>query len=466
MKEYDVVVIGSGPGGYVAAVRAGHLGLKAAIVEKESTGRLGGTCLLRGCIPTKAMLHSAEVLEELRHAKDFGIAAGEVSVDFAGVQKWKDKAVTKSASGVNYLMKQNGVDVYKGAGRLQDPNTVVIEQDGSPQALKTRGVIVATGSVPKQLPFLPVDGKHVVTSDEILELERPPKSLVVLGAGAVGVEFASIFRDFGAEVTVVEMLDRLVPNEDREVSLEFEKLFRKRGVAARTATKLETARVADGAVVCELATPNGSETLQAEMVLVAIGRGPVTRDLGLQEVGVQLTETGHIPVDATMSTNIEGIYAIGDIVPTPWLAHTASAEGIVAVDHIAGNNPTPINYDHTPYCTYSNPEVASVGLSEEEAKQRGYAIKTGKFPFSASGKARIMGQTQGFVKIISDKRYDEVLGVHIVGPRATDLIAEACVGLSLETTTEALANVVHAHPTLTEAVMEAAHGAMHRPIHL
>ena len=466
MANYDVVVIGAGPGGYVAAIRAAHQGFKTAIVEKDA--KLGGTCLLRGCIPTKALLHSADVLSEIRHAKDFGIiATGEV--DFAGVQKSRQKAVDKSAAGVTYLMKQNKIDVITGRGRLTAPHTVTVDgSDGKATTLEAKFVIVATGSVPKRLPFLEVDGKHVVTSDEILELPAPPKSLIVLGAGAVGVEFASVYSRFGAETTIVEMLERALPIEDEEVSAEFEKAYKKRGIKVLTSTKLEKAAVQGGKVVATVAGKDGgAQTLEAEMVLVAVGRGPVTKDLGLEALGVKVDKGGYIEVDGLMRTAVPHIYAIGDIVRTPALAHVASAEAILAVDHAAGKKVHPLKYRNMPSATYSDPEVASVGLSERAAREAGYQVKVGKFPFSALGKARIIGQTEGFVKVVAESKYDEVLGVHIIGPHATDLIAEACVAIQLETTATEYAHTVHAHPTLTEAVMEAAHAAAEgRAIHI
>ena len=464
MKNYDVIVIGSGPGGYVAAVRAAHNGLKVAIVEKDK--RLGGTCLLRGCIPTKSLLHSADLLEEIKHAKDFGIVAGDVQVDFGGVQKAREKQVVKGSAGVDYLMKSNKIEVIKGHGRLKDKSTVEVKTEADTETLKAKSIILATGSVPRSLPFLKIDGKHFVSSDEILELQQPPKSLIVLGAGAVGVEFASVYSRFGSKVTVVEMLDALVPIEDSEVSKEFERLFRKRGVTSYTGTKLEKAEVKGGEVVVSLANKDKSWSESAEMLLVAVGRAPVTQDAGLKEVGVTLDKGGFVEVDALMRTSVEGVYAIGDIVRTPWLAHVASAEGILAADHIAGKNPHALNYLQVPSCTYSDPEVGSVGLTERAAKEKGYTVKVGKFPFSAVPKARINGNTDGFVKVVSDAQYDEVLGVHIIGPRATDLIAEACVALRLECTTEELAHTIHAHPTLSEGVLEAAHAAMGRPIHM
>jgi dihydrolipoamide dehydrogenase len=463
MSNYDVIVIGSGPGGYVAAIRAAHNGLKTAIVEKDT--QLGGTCLLRGCIPTKSLLHSADLLDELRAAKGHGIVAGEVGFDFAGVQRARAKVVRKSAAGVAYLMKNNKIDVHTGWGRLAGGNTVEVMSDGDLRTLSTKHVILATGSVPKELPFLEVDGKRILTSNELLEMKKPPESLLVLGAGAVGVEFASIYSRFGSRCTVVEMLEHALPDEDVEIGVEFERLMKKRGVPILCGTRVERAEVRNQGVVTTVAGPDGPSELEAEVVLVAVGRAPYTEGLGLENVGLA-TERGFLDVNPFMQTAVPTIYAIGDVVPTPQLAHVASAEALVAADHIAGVATEPVKYPFTPSCTYSDPEVASVGLSERAAREQGYEVKTGKFPFSALGKARVMGNTDGFVKVVSDARYDEVLGVHIIGPRATDLIAEAVVALQLETTTEELARTMHAHPTLPEAVLEAVHATVHRPIHM
>ncbi len=460
MSNYDLIIVGSGPGGYVAAIRAAHNGLKVALVEKES--KLGGTCLLRGCIPTKSLLHSADVLQEVRDAKAFGVTTGEIGFDFAKVQKARAKQVTKGAAGVAYLMKQNKIDVHSGAGRFKDAGT--IEVDG--KRLKAKHVIIATGSVPKSLPSLKLDGKRVITSNEALELSEPPASMLVLGAGAVGVELASIYSRFGTECTIVEMLDRVLPIEDTEISAEVEKLLEKRRINILTGTRLEKAVVGKESVVATVAGAKESTTIEAAVVLVAVGRPPYTEGLGLDANGQKPNDRGFIEVDELMRTKIDGVFAIGDVVPTPQLAHIASAEAMLAVDQISGKKVEPINYRHTPSCTYSDPEVGSVGLTERAAIEKGYTVKIGKFPFAALGKARVMGNIDGFVKVIADAKYDELLGVHIVGPRATDLIAEASVALRLESTAEELARTIHAHPTLPEAVLEAAHAALGRAIHL
>ena len=465
-EQFDVTIIGSGPGGYVAAVRAGQLGLKAAIVEKDN--RLGGTCTLRGCIPTKQMLMSAHVFEQMKHAADFGVQASEIQLAFADVQKRKDKVVTKNSKGIEFLMKKNKVTVLKGTGKLALPGKVeVTGEDGQKQTIQTKAIIIATGSVVRPIPGFETDGDRVVNSDQILELKDSPKSLIVMGAGAVGVEFASVYSRFGAETTVVELLPRLVPLEDEEVSKEFERSFRKRGVKSFVDTKLEKMEKTEKGVRVTGKTSKGDPVnLEAEMLLVAVGRMPYTSGLGLEGTRIKV-EKGFIQVNEYMQTAESGVYAIGDVVPTPLLAHLASKEGIVAVEHIAGQKDVrPINLRLVPNCTYCDPEIASVGLTEAKARELGYKVKIGKFPFSASGKARILGEEEGFVKIVGEEKYDEILGVHIIGPHATELIAEACVAMQLESTAEELGRTMHAHPTVAEAVMEAAEGVHGMAIHI
>ena len=461
--DYDLVIIGSGPGGYVGAIRAGQLGLRVACVEKDA--RFGGTCTLRGCIPTKALLHSAEVLDQIRHADQFGIGVAEPKLDIAKTHAYKRDIVDKSVKGIEFLFKKNKVDGLEGHGRLAGPHAVeVTAPDGSRRTHSARFVIIATGSVPREIKVAPTDGERIVNSDHVLEMELVPKSIVVLGAGAVGTEFASVYRSFGSQVTLVEMLPRVLPIEDEEISKETERQLKKRGIKVMTGTQLTSAVAGAGGVKVGLQQGNMDAAIEAEMLLVAVGRAPVTDDVGLDRVGIA-TERGYVPVNGVMQTSVPSIYAIGDVVNTPWLAHVASAEAILAVEHMAGLEVRPLNYDLTPSCTYCEPEVGSVGLTEAKAKERGHEVVVGKFNFSASGKARILGKGNGFVKIVRDGRYDEVLGVHIVGPHATDLIAEACVALSLEATAEELFRTVHAHPTLAEAVMEAAHASHGSPIH-
>jgi dihydrolipoamide dehydrogenase len=460
----DLVVIGSGPGGYVAAIRAAQLGLRVTVVEKDD--RYGGTCLLRGCIPTKALLHTADLLDQVREAARFGVEAGEPSVDILKAQEYKRWVVDKNAKGVQYLFKKNGVEGMRGFGRVVGPTTVEVTGDDGARRLDTRHILIATGSVPRDPPFARPDGERILSSDHLLELERIPASLVVLGAGAVGCEFASIYASFGSEVTLVEMLPRLLPIEDEEVSKELARAFRKRDIRSLTSTRMSAVETTEKGVRLTLETEGREpETHEAELLLVAVGRAPVTESIGLEAVGIEL-DRGYVPVNRTMQTAVPSIYAIGDVVKTPWLAHVAMAEGVLAVEHMAGETVRPIDYDHVPSCTYCDPEVGSVGLTEREAVERGYEVVTGKFPFSALGKASILGRTAGFVKVVRETRYDELLGVHIIGAHATDLIAEACVALQLESTNEELLRTMHAHPTLSEAVAEAAHAATGHAIHI
>ena len=465
-EQFDVTVIGSGPGGYVAAIRAAQLGLKAAIVEKDK--RLGGTCTLRGCIPTKQLLMSAHVYEQMQHAADFGVQASGIQLAFADVQKRKEKVVMKNSKGIEFLMKKNSITRFNGTGRLALPGKVeVTGEDGKKQTINTKNIIIASGSVVRPIPGFETDGERVVNSDHILELKEVPKSLIVMGAGAVGVEFASVYSRFGAETTIVELLPRLVPLEDEEVSKELERSFRKRGLKSQVDTKLDKMeKTAEGIVVSGKTSKGLVVKLEAEMLLVAVGRMAYTEGLGLEGTKIKV-ERGFIQVDEYQQTGEKGVYAIGDVVPTPLLAHLASKEGIVAVEHMAGQKDVrPINLRLVPNCTYCDPEVASVGLTEAKAREQGYDVQAGKFPFLASGKARILGEEEGFVKVVSEKKYDEILGVHIIGPHATELIAECCVAMQLESTAEELGRTMHAHPTVSEAVMEAAEGVHGLAVHI
>jgi dihydrolipoamide dehydrogenase len=468
VAQYDVVVIGSGPGGYVAAIHAARSGLETAIVEKDETERLGGTCLLRGCIPTKAMLYTAELVEKFGHAEDFGVAPeGGASVDLEKMDDYRSRVVAKNANGVKYLMRKNGIDVHFGHGRLtEEGNVRVTAEDGAETTLETDNVILATGSACRDLPFLPVDHERVLNSDDLSQGQYMPEHLVVLGAGAVGTEFASVYLRWGAEVTLVEMQDRILPIEDEEVSRAIQKSLERQGMRVETGTKLTDAEVGDDGVTVTLESADGSETLEASHILVAVGRRAVTDDVGLEHTDVVVDERGFVEVDEFMRTAHDGVYAIGDILETPWLAHVASAEGIVAVDTICDADPHPIHYGRIPNCTYCSPEVASVGLTEAQALEQGYDVRVGTFPFSAIGKAAIYGQTDGFVKIVSEKKYDELLGLHIVGPKATELITEGTVAMELETTIQELVHTIHPHPTLAEAVGEAAHVTIGEPIHI
>jgi len=463
-ETFDVTIIGSGPGGYVAAIRAGQLGLRTAIVEKDKN--LGGTCLLRGCIPTKALLHTADVYEEIKHARNIGVNAEGVSLDFGQAQKNKSKTVLKLAKGVEFLMKKNKIQVFKGTAAIEAPGRIVVAgSDGSSVVVDTRNTIIATGSVPKSLPNLPIDGKVIITSDEILELDEIPKSLIVLGAGAVGVEFASMFRRFGSDVTIIELLPTLLPIEDEEIGAELAKSFKKQGIKFFTSASFQSATVDAGSVKVTAKAGDSTKEFSAEKLLVAVGRRAYTDGLGLDKTRIEI-ERGYLKVDAHMRTAEPGIYAIGDVVPTPLLAHVASAEGILAVETIAGKNPRPINYDHVPSCTYCQPEVASVGLTEAKARARGYDVKVGKFPIPVIAKAQIIGATEGMVKVVSEKKYDELLGLHIIGPHATELIVEGGAALQMEATVEEMINMIHAHPTVSETMHEAFEDAHGMVIHV
>jgi len=463
-STFDITIIGSGPAGYVCAIRAAQLGLKAAVVEMAKLP--GGTCLHWGCIPTKAMLHAAEVLDTARHAADFGVRIQDPALDLAGVHSYKDNVVKANTRGVEYLFKKNGVTLVSGRGRLAGKGKVeVTPESGKPRIVESKHVVLATGSVIRGLPGVEFDGKRIINSDHALHLGEVPKSMIVLGAGAVGVEFASIYHSFGSDVTVVELLPNLVPVEDQALGKELERAFKKRGIGVHVATRVQNVK-AGTKTVKVVAEKNGKRLeLSAETLLVAIGRRPLTEDLGLAGTGVEVDDAGFVAVDPMMRTGEPSVYAIGDILKTQALAHVGSHEGIVAAEHAAGSDPHPIDYDKIPSCTYCQPEVASIGLSEATAKERGHEVVVGSFPFSAIGKAKILGDTRGFVKIIAEKRYDEVLGVHIIGPHATELISEATAALNLEATAESLFNAVHAHPTLAEAMGEAALAVHGRPIH-
>jgi dihydrolipoamide dehydrogenase len=463
--QHDVVIIGSGPGGYVAGIRAGQLGLDTCVIERDPY--LGGTCLHRGCIPTKALLHTADLLQQARDGARFGVVCGDVKLDLKAAQLHKSKAVNKSAKGVEFLFRKNKVAWVQGTGKLVGGRAVEITRvDGSVERRQAKNIILATGSRCGDLPFLAADGDRIINSDHILELEEVPPRLLVLGAGAVGMEFASIFSRFGSQVTVLELLDRVLPLEDPDVSSEVNKAFRRQGITVHTGTRVEEAKVEGGVVRCRANDAKGEALqLEAERLLLAVGRVANFKGIGLESTKVQI-ERGRILVDEYCRTHEDGIYAIGDVLPYPWLAHVASMQGVLAVEHIAGAGPRPIDYNQVPSCTYCWPEVASIGLSEPRAREAGYDVRTGVFPFTASSKATILGETIGFVKVVGEARYDEILGVHIVGPHATELISEGEAALRGELTAEELIHTIHAHPTLHEAIHEAAEGVHGATIHL
>jgi dihydrolipoamide dehydrogenase len=471
--RFDVVVIGSGTGGYVAAIRAAQLGLSVAVVERQPV--LGGTCLNWGCIPTKALLEHAHALKVAQDASEWGITFGKSdatpSIDMARVHQRKARIVTSITKGVEFLFKKNKIEWIKGSGRLAGSGKVEVSGGGGDRTLVAREIIVATGSTPRSVPGIEVDRRNIITSDEAINLPETPKSIAIMGSGAVGVEFASIFRRFGAEVTVIELLPRLVPNEDAAISAELEKAFRKRGVTVKTGTKVTAARVNGGAVTIDMLSADGkTESLSIEKLLVATGRGPVTDGLGAVEAGLTL-DRGFIKVDSLFRTGVAGISAVGDVITMgtgahPQLAHLSSAEGVVLAERLAGREVRPINYDQVPGCTYCDPEIGSIGLTEQEATTRGFDVKVGTFPFGVLGRAKIAGETEGFVKIVAEKKYDELLGVHMIGARATELVAEAAVALRLECTVEELIRTIHAHPTMSEAVGEAAHAVHGAAIHI
>jgi dihydrolipoamide dehydrogenase len=469
-NDYDVVVIGSGTGGYVAAIRAAQLGLKTAVVERAPA--LGGTCLNWGCIPTKALLEHAHALKIALDWKEWGLTIGQAAIglDMNQVQTRKDKIVKGLTGGVELLFKKNKIDWIKGSGRLAGQGKVEITEGQKQTLVAKKEIIVATGSYARSVPGIEIDRKRIITSDEAIGLTEVPKSIVIMGSGAVGVEFASIFRRFGSDVTIIELLPRLVPVEDEAVSAELERSFKKQGIKVLTGTKVTSAKPGAEGVEIDAQTPDGKTSkMKAERLLVATGRGPVSTGLGAEEAGLAM-DRGYIRVDREYKTSVPGVSAIGDVITFdkpghPQLAHLSSAEGIALAERIAGKEFRPINYDQVPGCTYCDPEIGSVGLTEKEAQARGYDVKIGTFKFGILARARIAGEVEGFVKIVFDKKYDEILGVHMIGSRSTELVAEATLALRLECTVEELIRTIHAHPTMSEAVGEAAHAAHGAPIH-
>jgi dihydrolipoamide dehydrogenase len=457
-STYDIAIVGSGPAGYTAAIRAGQYGLKTALVEKDRF--LGGTCLHVGCIPTKALLFNAELWDYLKAAEEFGIEGVDArKLNWAAIQERKAKIVAKHAKGLEFLMRKNKVETVKGCGKLSggaqaEGFSIEVTNAGQSCRIEAKHVILATGSEARMLPGLETDSR-VLTNIEILDLQAVPKSLVIVGAGAVGVEFASIFSSFNTEVTILEMLPRLVPLEDEDISQELARAYRKRGIHFHTGAKVEKVETSKSGITVTFSVDGKSQKIEAEKILIAVGRKPRTENLGLERTRVKL-DRGFIVTNGWMETAEPGIFAIGDIVlGTPQLAHVGAMEGIVAVTKIAGKPAKPINPEHIPNATYSHPEIGSVGLTEAKAKQAGYDVKVGKFPFSANSRASIVGAHEGFIKIVSDREYGEILGVHIIGPQATELIAEAVTAMELEATVEDLMWTIHAHPTLAEAMLDA-----------
>ncbi len=462
--DYDVLLIGSGPGGYVAAIRASQLGFRVGVVEKEN---LGGVCLNWGCIPTKSLLKSAQVFEYARHAAEYGVALeGEVKPDFAAMVKRSREVAEGMSKGIRFLFKKNNIETLTGTGKLLGGGKVEITGSGGEKKVVTaQHIILATGARSRQLPGLPIDGEKVIGYRQAMTLPRQPASMVVVGSGAIGSEFAWFYQTIGTRVTLVEFMPNVVPLEDEEVSKQLERSFKKTGMRILTASTVEKADISGDLCRVTIKTPKGEESVEAEVVLSAVGITPNLENIGLEETGVAL-DKGRIKVDEFYRTSVEGIYAIGDILATPALAHVASAEGIACVEHIAGLNPEPVDYKNIPGCTYTQPEVSSVGLSEARAKEAGYEIKVGRFPFSASGKASAAGQKEGFVKLVFDAKYGELLGAHMIGGNVTEMVSGLVVARKLEITGHELIKSIHPHPTMSEAIMEAAAAAYGEVIHI
>lgn len=462
--DYDLVVIGGGPAGYAAAIRAGQLGQKAALVERE---RVGGTCLNWGCIPTKALLRNAEVLSLFRRAGEFGVSCGEITADYRAAVARSRAAVARLTKGVEYLLKKNGVTTVAGHGRLTPGRSVVVTDPSGKvvQEVKGRRVLLATGSTTRTIPGVAPDGKRILTSSEAMVLETLPKSMIILGGGVIAAEFAYLLAAYGVAITMVEMLPSILPMEDREVADVVARSFTRMGIQIRTGTKVERATQEGDGVSVVVSSGDASETLRAESVLVAVGRGPYTEGLGLADAGVA-TERGFVTVDEDYRTSVEGVYAVGDLIPTPLLAHVAVAEGVAAVERMGGDEEAGVDYGNVPNCVYCQPQVASVGLTEEEARQQGRDVKISRYPFRALGKALAAGEQEGLVKLVVDAKYGEILGAHIVGSDAAEMIAEVVLARALEATTSEIGRTIHAHPTLHEAILEAALGAEGRAIHI
>jgi dihydrolipoamide dehydrogenase len=463
MAQYDVIIIGSGPGGYVTAIRASQLGMKTAIVEKEN---LGGICLNWGCIPTKALLKSAQVFEYIKHAKDYGIEVSDANADFSAVIKRSRGVADGMSKGVQFLMKKNKIDIINGYGKVKAGKKVeVTDAEGKKTDYEGKNIIIATGARARQLPNVPIDGTKVIEYRKAMSLEKQPASMLVIGSGAIGVEFAYVYAAMGTKVTIVEFMPNIVPVEDEDISKELAKNYKKMGVEIYTNSAVESVDTSGKGCISTVKTPDGTITIESEIVLSAAGVATNIENIGLEDVGIA-TDRGKVLVNQWSETNIPGYFAIGDITPGPALAHVASAEGIICVEKIAGHHPQPLDYKNIPGCTYCQPEIASVGMTEKAAKEAGYEIKVGKFPFTASGKAKAAGAAEGFVKVIFDAKYGEWLGCHMIGANVTEMIAEAVVARKLETTGMEIIKSVHPHPTMSEAIMEAAAAAYGEVIHL
>jgi dihydrolipoamide dehydrogenase len=448
---YDLIVLGSGPGGYPAAIRASQLGKKVAIIEKES---LGGICLNWGCIPTKALLKSAQVYEYAKHAADYGINISEVSQDFGGVVKRSRGVADKMSKGVQFLMKKNKIDVIMGYGKLIAANKIEVTDNDKKQVVEAKNIVIATGGRARELPSMPIDGKKIIGYREAMVLPGQPKSMIICGSGAIGSEFAYFYNSMGTKVTIVEFMPRIVPVEDEDISKELEKQFKKQGMTIMVNSEVTKVDTSGNGVKATIKTADGEQVLEADILLSAVGVVANIENIGLEELGIK-TEKGKIVVDKNQLTNVPGVYAIGDCTPGQALAHVASKEGINAAEHMSGHHPEPLDYNNIPGCTYCSPEVASVGFTEKAAKEAGYDVKVGKFPFIASGKASAAGATEGFVKVIYDAKYGEFLGCHMIGMNVTEMIAEAVVARKLETTAHEILNAVHPHPTMSEGMKEA-----------
>jgi dihydrolipoamide dehydrogenase len=460
--KYDLIVIGSGPGGYVAAIRASQLGMKVGVVERDE---LGGICLNWGCIPTKALLKSANVFEYIKHAKDYGIDVKDASVDFAGMVKRSREVAGGMSKGIQFLFKKNKIDHIEGFGRLKAAKKVEVEKDGKKTEYTAEHIIIATGGRSRELPSMPIDNEKIIGYRKAMVLDKLPKKMVVVGSGAIGVEFAYFYNAIGTEVTIVEFLPNVVPVEDEDVSKQLERSFKKAGIGIMTSSEVTKVDTKGKGCKVTVKTPKGEVIIECDVVLSAVGVSTNIEGIGLETVGVA-TDKGRVIVDDYYRTNIPGVYAIGDIVKGPALAHVASAEGITCVEKIAGLNPHPINYNNIPGCTYCSPEIASVGYTEKAAKEAGYEVKVGKFPFTASGKASAAGAKEGFVKVIFDAKYGEFLGAHMIGANVTEMIAEVVAARTLETTGHEIIKSIHPHPTMSEAVMEAAAAAYGEVIHI